>query len=196
MATADIAAMASDVFGRVFVATKDKLVRWEGTGFAPIANLTDFGSPSAIAVDGAGTVWIADRKGDRIARWSPGSTAPTVVRVRKGEGDAALAVAGGRVIAADAKTGRLFALDADGSESNFGATTFRRPVALAVDAAGRVSVLDEKANTVTRLSPSGEVRDTLAIGTSGVSRPLALATAPEGSVRILDGSTGSVAVTP
>jgi hypothetical protein len=49
---------------------------------------------------------------------------------------------------------------------------------------------------VTRLSPSGEIRDTLTLDAGGVSRPLALATAPDGAVRILDGSTGAVAVAP
>jgi hypothetical protein len=32
--------------------------------------------------------------------------------------------------------------------------------------------------------------------TGGVSHPLAIATAPDGAVRILDGSTGAVAVAP
>jgi hypothetical protein len=57
-------------------------------------------------------------------------------------------------------------------------------------------VLDEKAGSVTRLAPSGDVRDTLDLAAGGVSRPLALATAPDGAVRILDGSTGAVAVSP
>ena len=83
-----------------------------------------------------------------------------------------------------------------GAGAAFGTGTFRRPIALAVDAAGRISVLDEKAGTVTRLAPSGDVRDTLSLTAGGVSRPLALAAAQDGAVRILDGSTGAVAVAP
>jgi streptogramin lyase len=192
----DVSALATDPYGRVWVATKDKILRWDAAGPVVVSTLGSFGSPSAIAVDASGSVWIADRKGDRVARWVPGTPAPVVVRESKGAGVAALAVSGGRVIAAEEKTGRIVTLAGPGSESALGTATFRRPVALAVDAAGRISVLDEKAGTVTRLSPSGDVRDTLALAAGGVSHPLALAAAPDGAVRILDGSTGAVAVAP
>jgi streptogramin lyase len=105
-------------------------------------------------------------------------------------------VAGGRAVAVEKKTGRIVTISGPAAEAPFGTATFRRPVALAVDGAGRISVLDEKAGTVTRLAPSGEVIETLALVAGGVSRPLAIASAPDGAVRILDGSTGAVAVTP
>jgi len=193
---ADVTALATDPYGRVFVATKDTLLRWDATGVTVVLALGRLAAPAAIAVDASGAVWIADKKGDRVERWVPGTPAPVVVRESKGAGVAALAVAGGRVIAAEEKTGRIVLLAGPGSEAGFGTTTFRRPVALAVDAAGRISVLDEKAETVSRLTPSGEVSDTLPLGVSGVSRPLALAAAPDGAVRIIDGSTGAVAVAP
>jgi hypothetical protein len=192
----DVSAMATDPYGRVFVATKDRLMRWDLSGRATSSSLGSFTSPAAIAVDAAGVVWLADRKGERIARWIDGTPAPLVIRESKGAGITALVVSGGRAIAAEEKTGRLIAVGEDGAESAFGATTFRRPAALAVDAAGRVSVLDEKAGTVTRLSPAGEVRETLGLEAAGVARALALAAGPDGSVRILDGATGSVAVVP
>jgi hypothetical protein len=192
----DASAMATDPYGRVFVATKDQLIRWDLAGRANSVSLGSFTSPAAIAVDAAGEVWLADRKGERIARWIEGTPAPLVIRESKGAGITALVVSCGRAIAAEEKTGRLIAVGEDGAESAFGATTFRRPVALAVDAAGRVSVLDEKAGTVTRLSPAGEVRETLGLEAAGVPRAVALAASPDGSVRILDGATGSVAVVP
>jgi hypothetical protein len=65
-----------------------------------------------------------------------------------------------------------------------------------VDAAGRLSVLDEKSGTVLRLSPTGEVRDSLDLAAAGVSRALAIAATDDGSTRILDGATGSVVVAP
>ncbi len=192
----DVSALTVDPFGRVFAATKDALLRWDAAGLAVVSNLGSFASPSAIAVDATGSVWLADRKGDRIAKWVPGTPGPVVVRESKGAGVAALAVAGGRVIAAEEKTGRIVAVADAGSDTSVGTVTFRRPVALAVDTAGRISVLDEKADTVTRLAPSGEVQDTLALAMAGVSRPLALAAAPDGAMRILDGATGAVAVAP
>ena len=193
---ADVTALATDPYGRVFAATKEKLLRWDPAGPTVVANLANFGSPSAIAVDASGTIWIADRRGDRIARWKPGAPEPSVVRESKGAGVAALVAIGTRVIAAEGRSGRLVAVSDAGSESAFGTAVFRRPTALAVDAAGRISVLDEKAGSVTRLTPSGEVSDMLVLGLSGVSRPLSIACAPDGAVRILDGSTGAVAVAP
>jgi streptogramin lyase len=193
---ADVTAIATDPFGRVFVATRAELHRWDASGPTVILPLGNFGAPSAIAVDASGSVFLADKKGDRIARWVVGTPGPVVVRESKGAGVTALAVSNGRLIAAEEKTGRLVAVFGPGAGAAFGNATFRRPVALAADDAGRVSVLDEKAGTVTRLSPSGEIRDTLTLDAGGVSRPLALATAPDGAVRILDGSTGAVAVAP
>lgn len=191
---AEATAIATDAYGRIYVATKEQLIRWSGSGHPEASSLGAFTSPAAIAVDAGGVVWIADRKGDRIARWAVGAPAPSVIRESKGAGITALVVSGARVIAAEEKTGRLIALTEGGVESTFGSATFRRPVALAVDAAGRISVLDEKAGTVTRLSPTGEVRETLDLGAGGVSRAVALAAAPDGALRILDGSTGAVAV--
>jgi hypothetical protein len=193
---ADVTALASDPYGRVFAATREQIVRWDATGLVVVASLASFGSPSAIAVDAAGSVWIADRKGDRIGRWRPGSGEPNVVRESKGSAVSALVAVGSGVIAAEQKTGRLVAVSESGSERAFGAAAFRRPTALAVDAAGRISVLDDKAGTVTRLAPDGGVQDTLALEVGGVSRPLALASAPGGALRILDGSSGMVAVAP
>ena len=191
-----VTALATDPYGRVFMATKEKLFRWDASGPTPVLTLGSFGAPAAMAVDASGTVWIADRKGDRVARWAPGAPAPTLVRESKGAGVAALAVSGGRVIAAEERSGRILVLLGPGAPAPLGTATFRRPVALAVDAAGRVSVLDEKEETVTRFTASGVVTDTLSLRAGDVSRPLAISAAPNGAVRILDGSTGAVAVAP
>jgi streptogramin lyase len=192
---ADVTAIATDPYGRVYAAAKDRLIRWDPrSGHSVSSSLGSFASPAAIAVDAAGVVFLADRKGDRVARWADGAAAPVVMRESKGAGVTSLVVFGGRLIAAEEKTGRLIALADGEAESEFGGTTFRRPTALAVDVAGRISVLDEKAETVTRLSPTGEVRETLRFGPAGISRAVALAAAPDGALRILDGSSGAVAV--
>lgn len=192
----DVTALATDPYGRLYMATKDKLLRWDASGPTAVLALGSFGAPKAIAVDASGTVWITDKKGDRVAHWIPGAPAAVLVRESKGAGVAAFVVAGGRVIAAEEKSGLVVVVSGSGSPATFGSTTFRRPMALAVDAAGRVSVLDEKAGTVTRLTPSGEVSDTLALHVAGVSKPLAIAASQDGAVRILDGATGAVAVSP
>jgi hypothetical protein len=193
----DVTAVATDAYGRVFAAAKDKLLRWDASGPTVLSSLAAFESPAAIAVSASGSIWIADRKGDRIGKWTPGMAAPVLVVESKGAGVAALVSAGRRVIAAEEKTGRLVAIDDAGAESVFApAAAFRRPTALCRDAAGRIAVLDEKADTLTRLTPKGQVSDTLALTARGVSKPLALAAAPDGAVRILDGATGAVLAAP
>jgi tetratricopeptide (TPR) repeat protein len=80
----EVAALAADPYGRVFAATKEQLVRCDAAGITVVMSLGSFGAPSAIAVDASGSVWIADRKGDRIARWAMGMPSPVVVRESKG----------------------------------------------------------------------------------------------------------------
>ncbi len=196
MALPDVSALASDPYGRVFAATKDKIVRLDGGTPVPVLDLGSFASPSAIAADAAGSIWIADRKGDRVGRWVPGAGAPVVVRDAKGAGVRALAVRGQDVIAAEEKTGALILISGAGGETAFGSAPFRRPVALSVDAAGRVAVLDEKAGTLTRLTAAGAVEDTLSLSPQGIEKPLSIASARNGAVRVLDAASGSVFEAP
>ncbi|HZN54253.1 MAG TPA: hypothetical protein VFB67_02945 [Candidatus Polarisedimenticolaceae bacterium] len=192
----DVSAIAFDPYGRLFVATKDKLLRADGPNPAPVGTLGAFAAPTGMAVDASGGVWLIDRRGDRVGRWMPGATEPSVVREEKGSGATALVAAGGGVVVAEGKSGRLVAIGGSGSVVPLGSAVFRRPAALSVDAAGRIAVLDEKEETLTRLSASGEVLEVLALPAVGVSHPVALAAAPDGGVRILDGSSGSIAVAP
>ncbi|HEX4823418.1 MAG TPA: hypothetical protein VFV19_03835 [Candidatus Polarisedimenticolaceae bacterium] len=191
----EVSAMASDAPGRIYAVAGDALLRFDGASWTAIAKLGAYAGSRALAVDAAGTVWLADRKGDRIGALAPGAAAPVLVRESRGSDVTALAAATGAIVAAEAKTGRLVKITAAGAETPFG-PTFRKPVSLAVDAAGRVSVLDSKSESVTRLSPGGDVRETLPLAGTGIERPLAIAATEDGSLRILDGSTGGVVVTP
>ena len=192
----EASAIAADPYGRFWVASKDKLLRVDGAVLTPAGALGGFASPTAMAVDASGAVWLIDRKGDRVGRWMPGAAEPAVVHEEKGAGATALAATGGGVVVAEEKAGRLVTVAASGSSSALGTAAFRRPVALTVDPAGRLTVLDEKAETLTRLSPSGEVTDVLTLAATGLSHPIAVAAGPDGGVRILDGSAGAIAVAP
>jgi DNA-binding beta-propeller fold protein YncE len=191
-----VTALSTDPFGRVFAATKDRVVRWDASGLTDVVALGPLGAPTAIAVDPSGTVWLADRKGDRVFRWDVGTPAPVLAWESSGAGVAALAIGRGRVIVAQQKTGRLLVVAGPGAGSIFGDAVFRRPVGLAVDSAGRTSVLDAKADTLTRLTVAGALSDTLSLEASGVSRPVSIAPAPNGAIWILDAASGSVVVTP
>lgn len=191
----DATAIAADPRGRVYLGTKENLVLLGARGAHPVGALGAFGSPAAMAVDASGTVWLADRKGDRVAQMTPGAAAQ-VVREAKGAGVTALAAGSGRLFAAEEKTGRILVWGAGPGETAFGTAVFRRPTSIAADAAGQVAVLDEKAETVTLLASDGSVRDTLSTTVAGIGHPLAVAFADDGTLLILDGSTGAVVSAP
>ncbi len=191
----DATAIAADSRGRVYLGTRENLVVLDPRGARPVGPLGPFGSPAAMAVDASGIIWLADKKGERIGWMTPGGAAQ-VVRDAKGSGVSALAAAGGRLFAAEEKTGRIVVLGAGAGEAGFGTAVFRRPTSLAADAAGQVAVLDEKAETVTLLASDGSVRDTLPTTVAGIGHPLAVAFADDGTLLILDGSTGAVVSAP
>ena len=191
----EVTAIATDPYGRSFAAAGDALLARDGSRWVSVAALGDFGRPSALAIDAAGTVWVADRRGDRIGKIPAGARAPTIARESKGAGIVALVAAEGRLIVAEERSGTLIEIPPAGAAHSFG-PAFRRPIALAADAAGRIAVLDGKAGTLTRLSVSGEVTDTLNLDAAGVAKPVAVAATGDGSVRVLDGASGAVAVAP
>ena len=109
---------------------------------------------------------------------------------------AALARDAGRAIALDERTAGLVGLAPGVAEAPIGSVVFRRPVSVAVDAAGQIAALDAKAQAVTLLDPSGKASDTLSTAAIGIERPVAIAFAPDGALLVLDGESGSVTRVP
>jgi hypothetical protein len=115
-------------------------------GAADITGSTDgpgeaarFYEPNAVAVDGAGNVYVADTRNHTIRRITPAGTVTTLAGLGLSSGSA------------------------DGTGS---AARFNNPYGLAVDAAGNVYVADTYNCTIRRITPAGAV-STLA-GLAGV----------------------------
>lgn len=89
-----------------------------------------FNYPSAVAVAGDGSIWVADSSNHTIRRLSPAGQVSTV---------AGLALTSG---------------DADGAAA---VARFRSPAGLAFDGAGNLIIADTGNHTLRRLSPGGEV---------------------------------------
>jgi len=189
----DVQAVTVDLFGRSFAAAGEKIYRLHPSEATSVARQGGMAPVSSIAVDAVGGLWMADRRGGRVARLDPAGAEPEVIW----EGNQAklshLAWDGRRIVAVDLKDGGLVAITPAGIES-LGDVTFAKPVGLAADAAGQIAVLDAKAMQVVLLGPGGEVRARLAMSTAGVGRPAALALGPDGSLDVLDEAAALVRI--
>jgi streptogramin lyase len=190
----DVQAAAARPDGKLVVAAGEQLFLLdpERSG-APeaLAALGRFAPVAALAVDGAGEVWIADRKGSRLGRLAVGATEPQqVVESKTLRVEALAPLPPGRGVAIlDTRAGALFAVDPDGTLHPVAALPWGdrgRPVALASDPAGQLAVLDGKSGEVVLMDAQGNVRDRLAPPTDR-DAPVAIALGADGSLDLVTG---------
>jgi sugar lactone lactonase YvrE len=138
--------VAADAAGNVYVSNEDSTIcRIASSGsmslFGNTASSTDgdFFEPRGIAADAAGNVYVADSFNEIVRRISPAGAVTTL--------------AGSKVTRGSS--------DGTGAQARF-----RRPNAVAVDAAGNAYVADRENNTIRRISPSAQV--TTFAGTASV----------------------------
>lgn len=198
---------------RIRAISADGLVRTVagGTrGFADgDADTARFDTPSGIAVDADGTLYVADTGNNAIRRIDgsgevttiAGDTAPGYrdgpAQTARFNGPLGIAIdRAGRIIVADTYNDRIRAIDGDGTvrtlaggEPGFADGTgenarFQSPSAVAVDAAGNIHVADTGNGTLRVLDPSGRVTTT-AIEEASIA-PIGIAVAQDGSRYITD----------
>lgn len=170
-----------------------------------------FNTPSAIAIDKAGTVFVADTGNHVIRRIGTDGNVTTLAgdgtagyldgpaAQARFDGPMGVAVdAGGRVFVADTWNDRIRVIEPDGQVRTLaggetpgnvdGAGLGARldtPVALALDARGNLLIADLYNNAVRRLAPDGTVTTLLADG-SLLNGPLALAVTHDDVVYVSD----------
>jgi protein kinase-like protein/NHL repeat-containing protein len=134
---------------------------------------------SAVALDGDGNLYVADRDADVVRRVSSSGTVTTVAGGNRGDGegdradvlDAPGGVAvdrAGRLYVADTDNDRVRVVQPDGAVST-AAEQLSAPVAVAVDPAGGFFVAESTAHRVRRVDPSGAVTTVAGTGTVGFS---------------------------
>jgi tripartite motif-containing protein 71 len=124
-----------------------------------------FDHPAAVAVDGAGDMYVADTNNNRIVKLSPtGAVLAEWGSLGAGDGrfhsPAGVALdAAGNVYVVDSKNNRVEVLTPDGhflekwGERGIGPGEFSQPTAVAVDCSGDVYVADTNNNRVERFDP-------------------------------------------
>jgi sugar lactone lactonase YvrE len=178
----------------------------DGTGSA-----ARFSTPSGLAVDERGAIYVADTGNNAIRRMTADGHVSTiagdgVAGYQDGpalharfNGPVGVAVdANGRVIVADTYNDRIRAIDRDGSVRTLAGSgepgaldgvgpeaRFHTPCGVAVDASGRIHVADTGSGLVRTIAPNGLVT-TRAVPVAGLFRPIGIAVNRRGDVVVSD----------
>src|SRR5687768_1638916 len=165
------------------------------------ASLARFDTPSALAIDAAGVLYVADTGNHVIRRITPDGIVSTiagdgVAGYRDGaaaearfNGPVGVAVDGaGRIIVADTYNDRIRAIERDGTVVTIAGSEWRghadgsaadarfdTPCGVAIDADGNVYVADTGNDALRRISPGGDVSTVDAAAAQGLFRPIGIA---------------------
>jgi DNA-binding beta-propeller fold protein YncE len=171
-----------------------------------------FDTPSALAIDAEGVLYVADTGNHAVRRIAPDGRVTTlagdgVAGGTDGEaqharfnGPIGIAVDGrGRVIVADTYNDRVRAIDRDGrvatiaggaeagAEDGSGSDArFDTPCGVAIDAAENIYVADSGNGAIRRIDPSGMVSTLARDVEGGVLRPIGIAAGAEGALFVSD----------
>lgn len=201
--------VAADAAGNVYVADAyNNLVRRVGANgsvstFAGISGVSGsgdgipgvatFNSPSGVAVDGSGNIYVADKNNNLIRKISPagnvttlaGSTTPgkadgTGTQARFNQPESLAVDAQGNIYVADTGNELIRKISPAGLVTTFAgsgdigandglgaAASFNQPYGIAVDRFGTIYVADEKNNLVRSISPAGYVTTLAGNGNGG-----------------------------
>ena len=191
-------------------------------GFADdVGSAAAFHTPSGLACDGDGIIYVADTGNHAIRKVSPQGVVTTLAGsgtagFRDGLGSQAqfngpIGVAvdpSGNVYVADTYNDRIRVIRVDGhvitlaggekpgyQDGPAGIARFDTPTAVAVDALGNVWVADTRNNAIRKLTPSGEVSTLTSVlpeDANAVRRPLSLAVTRDGLLYVGEMARGRV----
>ena len=130
---------------------------------------TGFNNPSALAVDGTGTLFVANFYAGTVSKVSSDGSATTFASGFNGPDGLAFDSLGNLYVANN-RSGRISKVSGDGSAATF-ASGFNGPYGLAFDSLGNLYVANNDDNTVSKVAGDGSVH----IFATGFNGPTALA---------------------
>lgn len=216
--------VAIDVSGNLYVAdpTRRKILKISSAGSVStlagsgssgnldgIGTAARFASPTGIAVDAFGTVYVADESNRNIRKITPGGIVKTLANLAFGSQPTAVAVdAAGMVYVADKYYHKILKITPSGvitilagsgvagQVDNTGtAASFSRPAGVAVDASGVAYIADQANHKIRKITPAGVVTTLAGSGpytTDGVGKsasfnnPASVAVDTSGSLYVAD----------
>ena len=181
-----------------------------------------FRTPSGLAMDAAGALYVADTGNNLIRRIAPDGVVTTVAggleagfrdapgSLARFNGPIGVAVdATGRIIVADSYNDRIRAIHPDGTVVTVAGTgepgvadgpaleaRFDTPCGVAVDAAGNIYVADTGNGAVRLISPAGVVMTVGPPPPFGLLRPIGIAVSADGLVYVTDDRGRVVEIAP
>ncbi len=163
------------------------------------ANQITFGlniSPSALAVDNAGNVYVADSASKNVLKFAPGATgtgggsAATSTTLQSFMNPTAVTVdALGNTFVADASTGLVSVISPSGVSKTL-STVFNTPDGLAVDALNNLYVADAGAKTITEIGSNLVAARTIA--SAGLTSPAGIAVDGNANLFVADSGAGTI----
>jgi sugar lactone lactonase YvrE len=171
-----------------------------------------FDSPSGLAIDPHGVLYVADTGNNAIRRVAPDGSVTTLAGdgqpgYQDGVGTAArfngpigVAVdASGRVIVADTYNDRIRAIASDGTVTTIAGgpepglldragleARFDTPSGVAIDAAGNILVADTGNDVIRLIAPSGEVSSRIPTLDQWLAQPTGIAAGADGEIFVTD----------
>jgi sugar lactone lactonase YvrE len=182
-------------------------------GFADGSGLAArFSTPSALALDAGGMLYVADTGNHAIRRVTPDGLVSTLAgdgvpgyrdgpgRQARFNGPIGIAVdAAGRILVADTYNDRIRIIEADGrvgtlagagtpgrDDGPLTAARFDTPAGITVDSAGRIYVADTGNDLVRQIDAESVVTTVAASRTVGLVRPIGIAVSSEQDVYVTD----------
>jgi uncharacterized protein (TIGR03437 family) len=190
--------------------TQNHAVRRVAQGL--IASVARVATPTGLALDGLGTLYVADQFGGviyRIARGGQSFAMPVAARDLAMAADGSLYAADGRVVRRILASG-IVSVAAGGGNLAFGdgsdaiAARLNRPSGVAVDAAGNIYIADRENHRIRKVGADGKIATVAGIGSPGdsgdggpatqaqLNRPSSVSVDATGNLWIADTGNGRV----